>query len=132
LEFRRVLFRSREQMTKAAVAAARAVGYVNAGTIEFLVDGSSFYFLEMNTRLQVEHPVTEQLTGVDLVPAQLLVAGGAPLPWAQEDLLQRGHSIEARVYAEDPAQNFLPQAGRLTAYRQARGPGVRGERGVRA
>ncbi|MBW8896366.1 MAG: ATP-grasp domain-containing protein, partial [Acidobacteria bacterium] len=98
----------REQMTKAAVAAARAVGYVNAGTIEFLVDGPAFYFLEMNTRLQVEHPVTEQVTGVDLMRAQLLVAGGAPLPWTQADILQRGHAIEARVYAEDPAQNFLP------------------------
>src|SRR3954471_17631802 len=120
----------REQMTKAAVAAARAVGYVNAGTIEFLVDGSAFYFLEMNTRLQVEHPVTEQVTGVDLVRAQLLVAGGAPLPWTQADILQRGHAIEARVYAEDPAQNFLPQAGPLAAYRQPRSPGVRVDGGV--
>ena len=120
----------REQMTKAAVAAARAVGYVNAGTIEFLVDGSAFYFLEMNTRLQVEHPVTEQVTGVDLVRAQLLVAGGAPLPWADRDLLQRGHAIEARVYAEDPAQNFLPQAGRLSVYLEPRWPGVRVDSGV--
>jgi acetyl-CoA carboxylase biotin carboxylase subunit len=120
----------REQMTQAAVAAARAVGYVNAGTIEFLVDGSAFYFLEMNTRLQVEHPVTEQVTGVDLVRAQLLVAGGAPLPWTQADILQRGHAIEARVYAEDPAQNFLPQAGPLAAYREPRSPGVRVDGGV--
>ena len=120
----------REQMTQAAIAAARAVGYVNAGTIEFLVDGSSFYFLEMNTRLQVEHPVTEQVSGVDLVHAQLLVAGGAPLPWTQQHLLQRGHAIEARVYAEDPAQNFLPQAGRLATYREPRWPGIRVDAGV--
>jgi acetyl-CoA carboxylase biotin carboxylase subunit len=120
----------REQMTQAAVAAARAVGYVNAGTIEFLVDGLAFYFLEMNTRLQVEHPVTEQVTGVDLVRAQLLVAGGAPLPWTQDDIRQRGHAIEARVYAEDPAQNFLPQAGPLAAYREPRSPGVRVDGGV--
>src|SRR4029079_9529257 len=104
LEFRRVLFRSREQMTKAAVAAARAVGYVNAGTIEFLVDGSSFYFLEMNTRLQVEHPVTEHVSRGELVHGQLLRGAGKALPWTQQQLLQRGHAIEARVYAEDPAQ----------------------------
>jgi len=121
----------RERMTQAAIAAARAVGYVNAGTVEFLVDATGgFYFLEMNTRLQVEHPVTEAVAGVDLVRAQLLVASGAPLPWAQTDLDQRGHAIEARVYAEDPAQNFLPQAGRLTEYREPRWPGVRVDSGA--
>jgi acetyl/propionyl-CoA carboxylase alpha subunit len=121
-------------MTDAAVAVARAANYRNAGTIEFLVDGSGtaeqFYFLEMNTRLQVEHPVTEQTTGVDLVRAQLLVAGGEPLPWTQDRLAQRGHAIEARVYAEDPSHGFLPQAGRLERYREPQRPGIRVDSGV--
>jgi len=120
----------RGRMTDAAVRAARAAGYRNAGTIEFLVDDDRFYFLEMNTRLQVEHPVTEQVVGVDLVRAQLLVASGAPLPWTQAQLTQRGHAIEARVYAEDPANGFLPQAGRLSRYIEPRRPGVRVDAGV--
>jgi 3-methylcrotonyl-CoA carboxylase alpha subunit len=121
-------------MGQAAVAAARAARYVNAGTIEFLLDGSGddarFYFLEMNTRLQVEHPVTEAIAGVDLVRAQFVVASGGALPWTQSQLTQRGHAIECRVYAEDPANGFLPQAGTLLLYREPDGPGVRIDSGV--
>jgi acetyl-CoA carboxylase biotin carboxylase subunit len=121
----------RDRLTTAATRAAQAVAYRNAGTIEFLVErDGSFYFLEMNTRLQVEHGVTELVTGVDLVQAQLLVAAGEPLPWAQPGLSQRGHAIEARVYAEDPSRAFLPQAGRLLLYREPRMPGVRIDSGV--
>jgi acetyl-CoA/propionyl-CoA carboxylase biotin carboxyl carrier protein len=119
----------RARIGAAAVAAARAAGYRSAGTVEFLVEGVGdavrFYFLEMNTRLQVEHPVTEAVTGVDLVRAQFLVAGGSPLPWAQTDLSQRGHAVECRIYAEDPANGFLPQAGNLLLYREPSAPGIR-------
>ena len=119
----------REKMGAAAIAAARAVGYRNAGTCEFLLEGSGdgarFYFLEMNTRLQVEHPVTECVVGVDLVHAQLRVASSEPLPFAQEALSQRGHAIECRVYAEDPAQGFMPQAGTVLLYQEPQGPGIR-------
>jgi 3-methylcrotonyl-CoA carboxylase alpha subunit len=122
----------RDHLTAAAVRAAAAVSYRNAGTVEFLVepDGINFYFLEMNTRLQVEHGVTELVSGVDLVGAQLLVASGERLPWTQDALSQRGHAIEARVYAEDPSSGFLPQAGRLLLYREPRMPGVRVDAGV--
>jgi 3-methylcrotonyl-CoA carboxylase alpha subunit len=127
----------RSRLTEAAVRAGQACGYRNAGTVEFLVDLSGgrsdtapFYFLEMNTRLQVEHPVTEQLLGIDLVRAQIFSAAGAPLPWTQADLRPRGHAIEARIYAEDPAAGFLPQAGRLLLYREPRQPGLRIDSGV--
>jgi acetyl-CoA carboxylase biotin carboxylase subunit len=119
----------RQRMGEAAVAVARAAGYRNAGTVEFLLEGSgdkaSFYYLEMNTRLQVEHPVTEQVTGADLVRAQIMIAAGEPLPWTQETLSQRGHAIEARIYAEDPARDDLPQAGPLLLYRAPSMPGIR-------
>ncbi|MCP4570955.1 MAG: ATP-grasp domain-containing protein [bacterium] len=123
----------RARMGQAAVAAASAVAYEGAGTVEFLLDDTGeFYFLEMNTRLQVEHPVTEWITGQDLVRAQLTVAAGEPLPWTQDELRVTGHSIECRVCAEDPAQDFMPSLGRLLTVREPAGPGVRMDSGVRA
>jgi acetyl/propionyl-CoA carboxylase alpha subunit len=113
-------------MGEPAVQAARAVGYRNAGTVEFMLDGrGDFYFLEMNTRLQVEHPITEMVTGLDLVRLQLEVAAGGRLPAAALEPMQRGHAIECRVYAEDPAQNFLPVSGKVWRIRHPGGPGVR-------
>ena len=116
----------RKRMGEAAVAVARSVEYTGAGTVEFLLDEQMhFYFMEMNTRLQVEHPVTEMITGLDLVKLQIRVAEGEKLPFTQDELRIVGHAIEVRVYAEDPANNFLPDIGTLTTYRPPQGPGVR-------
>lgn len=121
----------RQAMAEAALKAANAVNYTSAGTVEFMLDeGGAFYFLEMNTRLQVEHPITEMLTGLDLVRWQIMVAAGEPLPLRQEDIQARGHSLEVRVYAEDPDHQFLPQTGRIVGYWEPRGLGVRVDSGV--
>ncbi|HYL42236.1 MAG TPA: acetyl-CoA carboxylase biotin carboxylase subunit [Ktedonobacteraceae bacterium] len=121
----------RAKMGATAVNIAREAGYVNAGTMEFILDSDGrFYFLEMNTRLQVEHPVTELVTGIDLVRHQLLIAAGEPLQLTQEQIHPRGHAIEMRLYAEDPAQNFLPATGTITRFIQPVGPGIRIDSGI--
>jgi acetyl-CoA carboxylase biotin carboxylase subunit len=121
----------RAQMGEAAVRVAQAVGYYNAGTVEFIVDSDTlqFYFLEMNTRLQVEHPITELTTGLDLVHWQIRVAAGERFPYSQEQLAQHGHAIECRIYAEDPANGFLPSTGKLLQFIEPRGPGIRVDSG---
>ncbi len=121
----------RDAMGKAAVSAALASGYVNAGTVEFLLDQSGqFYFLEVNTRLQVEHPITEMTTGIDLVREQLEIAAGSALTFKQKDIIQRGHAIECRIYAEDPEVNFFPSPGLIVVHREPSGPGIRNDCGV--
>jgi acetyl-CoA carboxylase biotin carboxylase subunit len=115
----------REKMTEAAVRLAREVAYTSAGTVEFLVEGDEFYFIEMNTRIQVEHPVTETLTGVDLVKEQLRIAGGEPLSLKQEDVPFEGHAIEFRINAEDPEKDFMPSPGEISFLDVPGGPGVR-------
>lgn len=121
----------RARMGEAAIKVAQATRYANAGTVEFLLgEGGNFYFLEVNARVQVEHPVTELVTGVDIVKTQILLAAGETLPFRQEELSQRGHAIECRIYAEDPANNFLPGAGKILYLKEPRAPGVRVDSGI--
>ncbi|MCA1848165.1 MAG: ATP-grasp domain-containing protein, partial [Actinobacteria bacterium] len=117
--------RMREAMGRAAIAAAGAVGYDNVGTVEFLVQDDEFFFLEMNTRVQVEHPVTEEVTGIDIVQTGIRIAAGEELPLSQEDVSWRGHAIEVRLNAEDAANDFVPSPGVVTVYEEPGGPGVR-------
>ena len=120
-----------ESICSAAISAVRAAGYVNAGTVEFLLDrDGKFYFLEVNTRLQVEHPVTEMVTGVDLVRLQLEIAAGNPLPFRQEEITRKGHSMECRIYAEDPESGFFPSPGTVLIHREPSGPGIRNDCGI--
>jgi acetyl-CoA carboxylase biotin carboxylase subunit len=121
----------RRRMGEVAVSVAQSAGYTNAGTVEFLVDKQkTFYFLEMNTRLQVEHPVTELVTGLDLVHLQIRIASGERLPFSQEEVKLRGHAIECRIYAEDPDNNYFPSPGKITLLLLPSGPGIRRDSGM--
>jgi acetyl-CoA carboxylase biotin carboxylase subunit len=121
----------RRNMGEVAVRVAQAAGYTNAGTVEFLVDQQKkFYFLEMNTRLQVEHPVTELVTGLDLVHLQIRIAAGERLPFTQDEVMIRGHAIECRIYAEDPDNNYFPSPGKITLLLLPSGPGIRRDSGM--
>lgn len=122
----------RERMTDSALKVAEAVDYVNAGTVEFLYDNGEYYFMEMNTRLQVEHTITELVTGIDIVKEQIMVASGDPIQYAQEDITLRGHAIECRINAEDPLNNFAADPGKITRYRSPGGPGIRLDSGIHA
>ena len=122
---------TREKMYEVAVKAVKAMGYVSAGTLEFIVGkDQDFYFLEMNTRLQVEHPVTELITGVDIVRQMIFIAEGKPISYAQEEITKKGHAIECRIYAEDPSNNFAPSPGEITVYQTPEGPNVRVDSGA--
>ena len=126
---------TRARIGAAACDTARSVDYTGAGTVEFIVSAErpgEFFFMEMNTRLQVEHPVTELVTGIDLVEWQVRIAAGEPLPFTQDDITLTGHAVEARVYAEDPGRDFLPTGGRVLALLEPAGPGVRVDSGLRA
>ena len=120
----------REEIGKQAVLAAKTAGYYNAGTCEFMFKDDKYYFLEMNTRLQVEHPITEAITGVDLAREQLRVASGLELEYSQDDINPRGHAIECRINAEDPLNNFCPAPGKIIRYAEPSGPGIRIDSGV--
>lgn len=119
-------------MTNSALRVAEAVDYVNAGTVEFLYDNGEYYFMEMNTRLQVEHTITELVTGIDIVKEQIIVASGDPIEYGQEDITLRGHAIECRINAEDPMNNFAADPGKITRYRSPGGPGIRLDSGIHA
>lgn len=120
----------RQKVTEAAINAAKACGYYNAGTVEFLFDGNNFYFLEMNTRVQVEHPVTEMITGIDIIKEQIKIASGEKISFSQDQIKINGHAIEARIYAENPFENFIPSFGKIIEYRQPGGFGIRFDSGI--